>query len=156
MSSILDEIKNHGSFKHLWIDSVGIHRSLGIDLKARAFLELTKSTPEELYDLLMKSLMWMETISEVLSTAKKLRQDKELEVDTSLNQALRNAGGGGKVTENKAVAKSHPEYIAAVKLYNTIYAYADYLERLLVNLDRYHYAIKSRIDASRNIERKYQ
>lgn len=152
--SILDEIKRHETYKSVWVDRNEIMRSLGVDLDRREFLDLSAMAIDELSDLLVKSLMWMETINERLATAKKFRLDKELESDRIMNQVLRGLDTK-KVTEAKAEAKSHPDYIAAYKTYNTLYAYVDYLERLITNLDKYHYVIKSRIDYNRNIERKY-
>lgn len=152
--SILDDIRRHESYKSVWIDRNAIMKSLGIDLDKREFVDLSVLPPDALYDLLVKSLMWMETINEILATAKKYRLDKELEADRVMNQVLRGLDTK-KVTEAKAEAKSHPDYISAYRTYNTLYAYVDYLERLLTNLDKYHYAIKSKIDHNRNIERKY-
>lgn len=152
--SILDEVRSNEKYKSIWVDRNSLLKSIGIDLTERRFVNLSEISHEELYDLLMKSLMWMETISEVTATAKKLRMDKELETDRLYNDALRQIDAK-KATEAKAEAKSNPQYISSLKGYNTLYAYVDYLERLMTNLDRYHYAIKGKIDSNRNIERKY-
>lgn len=152
--SILSEIKRHEKYSGVWLDSKQIMRSLGIDLDKGEFVDLSVLTHDQLYDLLMKSLMWMETINETLSTSKKLRLDKELETDRIINQILRSLDAK-KVSEAKAEAKSHPSYISASKDFNLLYSYVDYLERILTNIDKYHYAIKSKIEQTRNIERKY-
>jgi hypothetical protein len=152
--SVLEEVRRNPAYKSIWFDRNALMNSIGIDLDNRQYIDLTKFDVDFLYDLLVKSLMWMETISETLATAKKLRNDKELEADTLYNQALSRTDAK-KVTEAKAEASADPAYVSAKKGFNTLYAYVDYLERLLVNLDKYHYTIKSKIEQSRNIERKY-
>jgi len=155
---ILSDIRQHAGLKEIWIDRNKLMMSLGIDLENAEYIVLNQLSPEEVADLLVKSLMWMETINEKVGTAKKFKMDEELERDRVFNDVVRKLMGiedGLKVTEAKAAAKSHHEYVADSKRYNTLAAYVDYLSRLLDNLDKYHYAIKSRIDAARNIERKY-
>ncbi len=139
----------------LTIDRKKLMGSLGINLETREFIDLSSMGVEELYDLMMKSLMWMEHISEILSRAKKIKLDKELESDLALSESMSKVSSASKVAGMKAEAKLNPEYVNAKREYNKIAVYVDYLERLLVNLDRFHYVIKSRIDHSKNIERKY-
>ena len=98
--------------------------------------------------------MWMEYIRGVLSKAKKFKMDEELDKDSIMNRVLAQSPAK-KVTEAKADAKSDPLYVEAHKRYNTLSAYVDYLERLLVNLDKYHYVMKAKMESMRNIERKY-
>lgn len=152
--SILNEIKRNERYKDIWVDRDAIFKSLGIDLTERRYLSLSELSYAELDDLLMKSVMWMETVSELVSTAKRMRMDREAETDRLYNEALRRIDIK-KATEAKAEAKSAPEYLASLRLFNTLYAYVDYLERLVTNLDKYHYAIKSKVDSNKNIERKY-
>lgn len=152
--SVLDDLLRTEKFKAIWIDRVKLMNSIGIDIDKREFLDLSAIGTDELYDLMMKSLMWMEYISDVLSKAKKFKMDEELEKDSAMNRVLA-MSNAKKVTEAKADAKSHPEYIEAHKKYNTLVAYVDYLERLLVNLDKYHYVMKAKMESMRSIERKY-
>jgi hypothetical protein len=154
--SVLNELLKVEKFKSIWIDRNKLMDSLGINLDRREFLDLSSIGIDELYELMMKSLMWMEYISDVLSRAKKLKMDEELEKDAVLNRVLAMGTPDKKVTEAKAEAKSHPDYLEAHKRYNTLVAYVDYLDRLLVNLDKYHYVMKAKMESSRNIERKYQ
>jgi predicted transcriptional regulator len=129
-------------------------RSIGINLEDREFLDLSNIPLDELYDLLVKSVGWMENISSVLSLTKKLMLDEELEVN-SVQAAAMSRSTSTKVTEARASAKADPAYLAAHTRYNTLVAYVEYLERLLVNLDRYHYVIKSKLESLRVVERKY-
>jgi hypothetical protein len=153
--SVLSELLKVERFKSIWIDRNKLMDSLGINLDKREFLDLSSISIDELYELMMKSLMWMEYISDVLSRAKKLKMDEELDKDAAMNRALAMTQPDRKVTEAKAEAKSNPEYLDAHKRYNTLVAYVDYLDRLLVNLDKYHYVMKAKMESSRNIERKY-
>lgn len=152
--SVLDEILETEKYKKIWIDSAKLMNSIGIDIEKREFLDLSAMGADELYDLMMKSLMWMEYISGVLSKAKKFKMDEELDKDSIMNRVLAQSPAK-KVTEAKADAKSDPQYVEAHKRYNTLSAYVDYLERLLVNLDKYHYVMKAKMESMRNIERKY-
>lgn len=153
-NSIIDEIRRNPKYKIIWFDRNALMRSVGMDLDNRQYLDIAAQAQEDLYDFLMKSLMWMETINETLSTAKKMKLDTKLDIDKIYNDILRSSEAS-KVSEAKAEAESHPTYITSTKEYNTLTAYVDYLERLLTNLDKYHYTIKSKIEQSRNIERKY-
>jgi hypothetical protein len=129
--------------------------SLGIDIENRRYIDLSQIPIEEISDLVMKSLMWMETINETLGTAKKAYMDQKLEVENVFNRAIRNIPDKTKVSEAKAEAKSNPEYLEAEKSSNLLSAYVEYLNRLLDNLDKYHYVLKGRLDSHKNIERKY-
>jgi len=152
--SVLDEILQTEKYRKIWIDSAKLMNSIGINIEKREFLDLSAMGSDELYDLMMKSLMWMEYISGVLSKAKKFKMDEELDKDSIMNRVLAQSPAK-KVTEAKADAKSDPQYVEAHKRYNTLSAYVDYLERLLVNLDKYHYVMKAKMESMRNIERKY-
>lgn len=154
MSSILDDLLKVEKYKKIWIDKQKLLNSMGIDIDKREFIDLSSLSIDDLNDLMVKSIMWMEYISDVLSRAKKFKMDEELERDSVMNRLLA-MSEAKKVTEAKASAKSHPEYIEAHQKYNTLVAYVDYLDRLLVNLDKYHYVIKAKMESSRNIERKY-
>lgn len=153
--SILNEIKRHQKFNNLWFDRDKLMLSLGIDITERKYMDLGNIDVASLSDLMMKSLMWMETLNEIHSTAKKMKMDEELEVDRVFNEVIKKLSKEVKATEAKAAAKTHEEYVASQKRYNTISAYVDYLDRLITNLDKYHYAIKGKIDSLRNVERKY-
>ena len=152
--SVLDEILQTEKYRKIWIDSAKLMNSIGINIEKQEFLDLSAMGSDELYDLMMKSLMWMEYISGVLSKAKKFKMDEELDKDSIMNRVLAQSPAK-KVTEAKADAKSDPQYVEAHKRYNTLSAYVDYLERLLVNLDKYHYVMKAKMESMRNIERKY-
>ena len=152
--NVLEELLQTEKYKKIWIDSAKLMNSIGIDIEKREFLDLSAMGADELYDLMMKSLMWMEYISGVLSKAKKFKMDEELDKDSIMNRVLAQSPAK-KVTEAKADAKSDPLYVEAHKRYNTLSAYVDYLERLLVNLDKYHYVMKAKMESMRNIERKY-
>lgn len=133
-------------------------RSLGIDLEERTYWSLADIGISELPDLLFKSLMTLEYISETLSTAKKLYLDQNLETERVYSDVVKrliSMEDGYKVTEARAHAKTHDEYIQSAKKLNTLDAYVDYLNRLIENLNRYHYTVKSRIDGMKQVEKKY-
>jgi len=156
--SILEDIHQHHEYSSIWIDRDMLMRSLGIDLTTREYIVLNDVTPNELGELLLKSLMWMETVNELTSTSKKLKLDKELERDKCYDDRLHTlilTDPTIKMTEAKAIASSHKEYINLSKELNLLTAYVEYLSRLLDNLDRYHYVIKSRVETLKSIERKY-
>ncbi|MCA1800731.1 MAG: hypothetical protein LC650_05510 [Actinobacteria bacterium] len=155
MKSIIEQVRSHSKYNSLAVNNKNLMKSLGVDLENKRFLDLGTIPNEEVSDLIMKSLMWMETINELLGTVKKANMDQKLEVESVFNRAMRNLPEKVKVSEAKAEAKSNPEYISAEKNSNLLSAYVDYLSRLLDNLDKYHYVLKSRIDHAKNIERKY-
>lgn len=155
MKSIIEQVASHSKYSSLAINTHKLMNSLGVDIVNRRYIDLGDIPREEISDLVMKSLMWMETINETLGTVKKAYMDQKLEVDSVFNRAIRNLPQKTKVSEAKAEAKSNPEYIQAERDSNLLSAYVDYLNRLLDNLDKYHYVLKGRIDASKNIERKY-
>ena len=151
---ILDEILNNAKFRKVWIDRNKLMNSMGFDLEKRTFLDLSNISPEELYELMLKTILWMDTIGNTLSTAKKMMLDEELHRDGQMNLILARSTAA-RASEAKAEAKSDPEYLEAHQRYNTIYAYVDYLERVLTNIDKYHYVIKSKIESLRVLERRY-
>jgi nitrous oxide reductase len=157
--SILEEIRNYQSLSAIFIDRDRILRSLGIDLENSQFINLSNTGIEELNDLIMKSLSWMERLNEVLATAKKISMDLSLESDKVFNEAIREANlsseGSRKVSDVKAIAKTSEIYIAYQKKLNLISSYVDYLERLVKNLDKIHYAVKGRLDSLRGVELKH-
>jgi len=155
MNKIVEQIKNNSKYGSLAIDNRKLMHSLGIDLENRRYIDLSNIPNEEISDLVMKSLMWMETINEVLASTKKSYMDQKLEVDNVFNKALKNLPQKTKVSEAKAEAKTNHEYLQAEKNSNMLSSYVDYLNRLLDNLDKYHYVLKSRLDHAKNIERKY-
>jgi len=155
MKTIVEQIASHPKYSSLAINTHKLMNSLGVDIVNRRYIDLSNIPNEEVSDLVMKSLMWMETINEILGTVKKSYMDQKLEVDSVFNRALRNLPEKTKVSEAKAEAKSNHEYIEAEKSSNLLSAYVDYLNRLLENLDKYHYVLKSRLDHAKNIERKY-
>lgn len=152
--SILEEILSHESLEVIHIDRNRILNSLGIDLENSQFINLSNLHTEELNDLIMKSLTWMERLNEVLSTAKKIYMDLSLESDKVFSEAVRKSGHT-KATDAKAAAKMSEEYLAYQKKVNLISAYVDYLERLVKNLDKIHYSVKGRLDALRGVELKH-
>jgi hypothetical protein len=152
--SILEEIKQYEALKSIQIDRNRIMNSLGIDLENSQFINLSNIHTEELNDLIMKSLTWMERLNEVLATSKKIYLDLELEADKVFNEQIR-LSQGTKATDAKALAKTSPEYIKYQKKVNLLNAYVDYLERLLKNIDKLHYALKGRLDSVRGVELKH-
>lgn len=155
MRSVVEQIRSHSKYSSLAVNNKNLMKSLGVDIENKRYLDLSTIPSEEVSDLIMKSLMWMETINELLGTVKKASMDQKLEVDSVFNHTMRNLPDKVKVSEAKAEAKSNPDYINAERNSNLLAAYVDYLSRLLDNLDKYHYVLKSRIDHSKNIERKY-
>ena len=98
----------------------------------------------------------MEYVNEILSTAKRLKNDLQAEMDEVLTQVVaRLLDSGSKITEARLTARAEPDYVYHLKSYNLLDAYCDYLDRFSSILDKYHYVVKSRIDSLRNIERKY-
>lgn len=152
--SILDEIAQYESLSVIHINRNLILNSLGIDLENSRFINLSNIHTEELNDLIMKSLTWMERINEVLATAKKIQMDLELDADKVYNEEVRTAKSA-RATEAKATAKSSEEYIRFQKKVNLLTSYVDYLERLSKNLDKIHYAVKGRLDSLKGVEMKY-
>jgi hypothetical protein len=152
--SILEEIKQYDALKSIQIDRNRIMNSLGIDLENSQFINLSNMHVEELNDLIMKSLTWMERLNEVLATSKKIYLDLELEADKVFNEQIR-ASQATKATDAKALAKTSDEYIRYQKKVNLLNAYVDYLERLIKNIDKLHYAIKGRLDSVRGVELKH-
>lgn len=152
--SILSEISKYDSLSVIHIDRNRIMNSLGIDLDNNQFINLSGLHIEELNDLIMKSLTWMERLNEILSTAKKISMDLSLESDKVFNEAVRRSGES-RATEAKAAAKTSEEYLSYQKKVNLISSYVDYLERLLKNLDKIHYAVKGRLDSLRGVELKH-
>lgn len=155
MKSIVEQIKSHSKYSKLSIDNGKLMNSLGIDIVNRRYLDLSHIPNEQISDLVLKSLMWMETINELMATVKKTYMDQKLEVDVVFNKAMRNLPTNIKVSEAKAEAKTNHEYVEAEKNTNLLSSYVDYLSRLLDNLDKYHYVLKGRLDHAKNIERKY-
>lgn len=129
---------------------------MGIDLSARTFIDLSQMDADELMDVLAKSIMWMESLNNTYSLAKKYMLDEELEMSVVLNRILSRPTQGRKVAEAKAEGKADPEYISANKRFNLIASYVDYLERILVNLDKFHYVIKAKLEYMRSLEYKYR
>lgn len=152
--SILEEIKHYEALKSIQIDRNRIMNSLGIDLENSQFINLSNMHTEELNDLIMKSLTWMERLNEVLATSKKIYLDLELEADKVFNEQIR-ASQASKATDAKALAKTSDEYIRYQKKVNLLNAYVDYLERLIKNIDKLHYALKGRLDSVRGVELKH-
>ena len=153
-SSIFDEINSHPALRVIQIDRNKIMNSLGIDIENSRFINLSNIHAEELNDLIMKSLTWMERINEILATAQKIYMDLQLEADKAFSEEVRNSGSS-KATDAKALAKISPEYIKYQKKVNLLKSYVDYLERLIKNLDKIHYAVKGRLDALRGVELKH-
>lgn len=158
--SILEEIDRYEALAVIKIDRARILNSLGLDIENSRFLNLSNLGIPELNDLLMKSLTWIERVNEVLSTAKKISMDLELEGERIFNEQLRRASSGGdggsvKVTDAKAAAKTSEEYVVHQRKVNLLSAYVDYLERFSKNLDKMHYAFKGRLDSMRGMEQKH-
>ena len=152
--SILEEIKSYDALKVIHIDRNHILDSLGIDVVSGQFINLSTIPAEELHELIMKSLTWLERINEVLATAKKIEMDLNLEADKIFNEELRKSNSS-KATEAKASAKSSQAYVTYQKKVNLISSYVDYLERLVKNLEKIHYSVKGRLDALRGVELKH-
>jgi hypothetical protein len=152
--SILEEIQSYDALKPIHIDRNKIMNSLGIDLENSQFIDLSNVHTEELNDIIMKSLTWLERINEVLATAKKIYLDLGLEADKIFNQEIRKSSAG-KATDAKALAKTSDEYIRHQKKVNLLDAYVDYLERLIKNIEKIHYAVKGRLDAIKGVEIKH-
>jgi hypothetical protein len=152
--SILDEVKQYDALKNIQIDRNKIMNSLGIDLENSQFINLSNIHTEELHDLIMKSLTWMERLNEVLATSKKIYLDLELEADKVFNEQIRSSQAL-KATDAKALAKTSDEYIRYQKKVNLLNAYVDYLERLIKNIDKLHYALKNRLDIIKGVEVKH-
>lgn len=153
-TSILEEIQSYESLSVIHIDRKRILDSLGIDIESGQFINLSTLHIEELNDLIMKSLTWLERLNEVLATAKKIEMDLNLEADKIFNEQLRNSNTS-KATEAKALAKSSQTYVTHQKKVNLISSYVDYLERLVKNLEKIHYSVKGRLDALRGMEVKH-
>jgi predicted metal-dependent hydrolase len=152
--SILEEVKSYDALKSIHIDRNRIMNSLGIDLENSQFIDLSNVHTEELNDIIMKSLTWMERLNEILATAKKIHLDLGLEADKVFNQEIRKSTAG-KATDAKASAKTSDDYIRHQKKVNLLDAYVDYLERLIKNIEKIHYAVKGRLDAVRGVELKH-
>ena len=155
MRSILTEVNSNANLKPIWLDREKLMNSLGIDIENRKFIDLSTVDNQTLADLEVKSLMWIETVNEILATTEKLEKDLELEIDTQVNRALKAAPSSTKVTEARSAAKSTDDYVRLQKGLNTVSAYAKYLSRLLDNLEKVHYTIKGRSGRMAKIERKY-
>lgn len=153
-TSVLNEINSHDSLTVIQIDRNRILNSLGIDLENSQFINLSNLHIEELNDLIMKSLTWMERLNEILATSKKIYMDLSLESDKVFSEAVRRSGQT-KATDAKAAAKMSDDYISYQKKVNLLSAYVDYLERLVKNLDKIHYAVKGRLDSLRGMEMKH-
>jgi hypothetical protein len=152
--SILEEIQGYDALKPIHIDRNKIMNSLGIDLENSQFIDLSNIHIEELNDIIMKSLTWLERLNEVLATSKKIYLDLGLEADKIFNQEIRKSSAG-KATDAKALAKTSDEYIRHQKKVNLLDAYVDYLERLIKNIEKIHYAVKGRVDAIKGVEIKH-
>jgi hypothetical protein len=152
--SILQEIQTYDALKSIQIDRNKIMNSLGIDLENSQFVDLSNMHTEELNDIIMKSLTWMERLNEVLATAKKIYLDLGLEADKVFNEQIRKSTTS-KATDAKALAKTSDDYIKYQKKVNLLNAYVDYLERLIKNIEKIHYAVKGRLDAIRGVELKH-
>lgn len=152
--SILDEIEQNDSLRVIRVDREKIMKSLGIDLREGQFLNLSNLHTEELNDLTMKSLTWLERLNEILSTAKKIYMDMDLETNKIFNEQVRNSGMS-KATDAKAAAKTSDDYIRYQKKVNLLNAYVDYLERLVKNVEKLHYTFKARLEAIKGVEVKH-
>lgn len=152
--SILQEIQTYDALKSIQIDRNKIMNSLGIDLENSQFVDLSNMHTEELNDIIMKSLTWMERLNEVLATSKKIYLDLGLEADKVFNEQIRKSTTS-KATDAKALAKTSDDYIKYQKKVNLLNAYVDYLERLIKNIEKIHYAVKGRLDAIRGVELKH-
>lgn len=143
----------------MYLDRTRLHRSLGVDLDNREFVSLTKLGVSELPDFLMKSWMWMETINEYLTDTEKFHLDQGVETERVFAVVVKSIMAqeeGYKVTEARAHAKSHPDYVEQTKKLNTLDSYVNYLKRLYDNLSRYHYMVKSRMDYVQSSEKGYR
>lgn len=155
---LLQEVKKYPDFKHIWLDRDQLTRSLGFDIVAREYIDLTAVGVSELGDLLVKSVMWLETVNELLGNTDKLYLDQLLEVGRVYATELKNVmaiDSSLKITEGATHAKATRPYIEASKKANTLKAYSKFLERLIENINKLHYTIKSRDERMHHVERKY-
>lgn len=153
---LIEELKKYEKFKHLVVDRNEAMNSLGMDIQNHEFVDLNKIPLEELNDLIVKSLMWIETINEKLYTAVKYKLDAEIERDKYIANGVKILlDSGSKTNDAKSQVKGTVEYVEAHKKLNTLEAYCEYLKSLVENIQRYHYVIKSRIDSMKSIQSKY-
>lgn len=156
--TILDEVKRFPELSHIQIDRDSIMRSIGVNLSSLEYTPLSSLGMDDLPDLQFKSLMWLEYLNEILSTAEKEYLDQNLETERVYSTSVKlimSQNTSYRVTEAKAHAKTHPDYIAHMQKLHTLKAYTDYLERLIDNINKYHYTIKGRIEGMKQVERKY-
>lgn len=156
---ILESIRQYPELSHIYIDRDTIMQSIGVNLNTLEYTPLTSIGVDDLPDLQFKSLMWLEYLNERLGDTQREYLDQNLESErvysTSVKNIMSKEPATYKVTEAKAHAKSHPDYINHMKKLHVLKSYADYLERLIENLNKYHYTIKGRNEGLRQVERKY-
>lgn len=148
---LLKEISNYPEFAPITVDLSRLRSTLGIDFN-EGYANFSEMPLEEVSDLLMVSIVWMEYVNERLAYAKKLRMDEELLRDKIIDDAIATSN---KVTEARSIAKSSASYLTHAKRAILLSAYCDFLIRLLENLDKVHYVVKATVDSARAAERKY-
>lgn len=149
------ELNKEGYLDGLELDVENAFDTLGIGSFRNgnfSYIDLVNSTPEELYDLMPRIVGWAIYVSERMAETDKRRRDSETEMDAILNKLI--STSTQKVTEAKATAKGSEAYIKASYRYNTLEVYHDYLERVLTNLDKFHYIVKMRIQLQQGIKQQ--
>lgn len=148
------EILEHEEYSHLHIDSDDLMKALGMDINGGRFIDLHQINAQELSELAMKSVMWMERLSRILALVEKTRLDEELARDVIVNRGI-TGSSETRVSAAKAGAKSDTKYISAEKRLNMIVSWKDYIARLMNILDKYHYVVKDRLKVEDQVEKKY-
>jgi hypothetical protein len=156
MSSLFERMNEEGHIngldikKKIWLTKLGLYGE-----EDRVILiDLNETATQELNDLLVDSLYYIENISEVLAECDKRKRDAESDMDVVFNRAV-SSQTGLKVTEAKALAKGSEIYQTAQKKYNTLYAWSDYLKRYMDTLEKYHYAVKNRLQIVQTVKDKH-
>lgn len=149
------ELNEKGHLDGLELDVTGAFDTLGIGSFKNgdfSYIDLANTTPHELYDLMPRIVGWSVYVSETMASTDKRRRDAETEMEAILNKLV--ATSTQKVTEAKASAKGSDKYVSASYKYNTLEVYHDYLERVLDNLEKFHYIIKMRAQSVQAIKQQ--
>lgn len=143
--------------KNVLIEKEKLEESLELKLEGDfiSYPSLSKSSSEELEDLMMKSIGYMGYVSEYLARTKKRLLDGNSYLDKLLADGMLE-NSTAKVTGLKDIIKGSEVYVAAAKNVNTLQAYYDYLSRLFEVLDKYFYAMKLKLSFNNTEQRKPQ
>lgn len=153
--SIFNSLNKEGHLDGLEIDVDNAFNSLGIGNFSKgdfSYVDLSNINPDELEEIVIRTVGWSQYLNNVVTLTDKRRRDAETRMEAVINKLL--SQSTMKVTEAKAAAKGSEAYINANYQFNTLEAYHDYLERVMSNLDKFHYIAKQKLQILQGLAQK--